>query len=217
MNKGKLIFGAGVVTLMIITASAPGAFSSSFSVMKEKSESASIQTLVYVGDLYIEGTGEHETSIVMATAEHDLRINVDPMGSDVIIEAKYLLQCPGLFDYGYAELWVSGAPEKSVDTDHFAEGYLYTTVYNCKWGDIIDWVLTVIYDDLLFPYPLIDFDGGGGICNKAYNSRETSNHIFLQFLEKFTDQFPYSFPILRHLASRLQSNIITLKGKIICE
>lgn len=169
MKKNKLMAGLFFLILIIILIVTPEGLSESIKKeIKTNDELPVGANVVYVGDMYIEGTGNHETSIVMATAEQNLRINVGLRGSDVILQAKYLLQCPGLFDYGYAKLWVRGAEEKEVDTTDVAEGYLYTVVYDCKIGDTIDWALTVIYDDLLFPYPLIDFDGGGGICSFSF-------------------------------------------------
>ena len=57
-------------------------------------ESQSNSKLTYVGDMYIEGAGNYETSNAMATSEKDLKIGVGLKGTDVILEAKYLLQCP---------------------------------------------------------------------------------------------------------------------------
>jgi len=221
MKKIKLIFRVVTITLMFSFALSPSVISKSIGLIeKEKIETIpdSMSTInpIYVGDMYIEGTGHHGTSIVMARAEQDLRIKIKPGGSDVVLEAKYLLQCPGLLDYGYAKLWVQGTQEKEVETDDYAEGYFYTTVYNCKFGDIISWVLTVIYDDYLFPYPLIDFDGGSGICIIPRNS-ETSTNLFSTLLERFVDQIPHAFTILKYLSDRLPSNNFVIKGTIICE
>jgi hypothetical protein len=86
--------------------------------MDSKDEFLSIK-LVYIGDMNIEGTGNYETSIFMVTSENDMKIGVGPRNSGVIIEAKYLLQCPGLFDYVHSELWVRNVDEKRVETDHY--------------------------------------------------------------------------------------------------
>jgi len=190
MDRTKLIFGVGTVVLIIMLTVAPGVISTSSRMIKKDSEVMTTVGPIYVGDMYIEGTGDHSTAIVMATAEQNLRVGVDSGGSDVVIEAKYKMQCLGLFDFGYAELYVQGAEEKEVDTNHCAEGYLYTTVYDCKWGDTINWVLTVIYDDLFFPYPLVDFDGGGGICNS---------------------------PLVNSGNCRLNGNQMTISGSIVCK
>jgi len=169
MNKTKIICGIGATVLITILIVAPAVIGRPVRLLQKQNIAVSVQPitsdLVYVGDMYIEGTGHYETSIVMATAEQNIRIKVDPGGSDVVIKAKYLLQCVGDFDYGYAMLSVGGVQAKDVETSSYAEGYLYTTVHDCKLGDIIIWILYVEYGDLFFPRPIVDIEGGGGICN----------------------------------------------------
>ena len=196
----KKIFIIATVSLIVVLNLTPAAVSISKSVNEMDSEVMAGVGPIYVGDLYIEGTGDHDTSIVMATAEQNLKIKVDPEGSDVIIEAKYLLQCPGLLDCGYAKLWVRGAEDKEIETYDFAEGYLYTIVHDCKSGDIIEWALYVIYDDLLFPYPLTDFDAGGGICSKPVAKSRT-----------------HFLPLISRILGLLSSGQIIMKGTIVCK
>jgi len=145
---------------------------------------------VFVGSMYIEGTGVHETSEVHALAESDLKINVGFQGTDLIFSCYYYMNCPGLLDYGSVKLSVEGAPDDEADTYDFAEGHLFATIYNCKVGDVISWVLTVIYDDALFPYPLTDIGYGYGLCT-------------------------LSRTILRDIISLFRP-ITTLRGRIIC-
>lgn len=193
MNKTKIIGCIVVTVLLAMFIVIPSVTSKPIKLATVK-ESCLEFTIshepVYVGDMYIEGTGNHETSLVMANAENDLKINVGLEGSDVVLYVSYLLQCPGLFDAGFARLWVQDAEEKEVETYDYAEGYLYTTVYDCKIGDYISWALVVIYDDLLFPYPLTSFDSGGGMCNRL---------------------------ILRNMGLRAQNTQTIMSGTIVCQ
>lgn len=217
MKKKKPAIVFVILFLIITLALSPGVISTSTELISEEKfisnpDVAPSYYHVYVGDLYIEGTGDHETSLVMATAENDLKIKVRPGGEDVVFEAKYLLQCPGFFDAGFASLWVQGGLQMEVDTYDYAEGYLYTTVYNCKIGDYISWALYAVYDDLFFPYPLTAFDSGGGRCTPRSRS-VTSTPLFLQILERLMDKLP----ILKQLVNQLTQNILVIKGTIICE
>jgi len=146
--------------------------------------------LVYIGEMVVNGTGNHETSEVNASSVKNLKINVGHQGSDILLEARYDLYCPGLLDSAYAKLWVNSGQEKEIDTDDEAEGFFYILIEDCKIGDLIYWTLTVIYDDLLFPYPLYDFDDGSAFC-RIY----ASNNKFLDFVKQK----------------------ITIIGKIICK
>ena len=165
MKKNKLI--AVLILLILSTTLIVIPEGLSVSIKKENktnendSEGAKI---VYIGEMIVNGTGNHETSIVNATSKKNLKINVGLQGSDVLLEARYDLYCPGLLDHAYAKLWVNSGQEKEIDTDDNAEGYLYIFIEDCKIGDLIYWTLTVIYDDLLFPYPLYDFDDGSAFC-----------------------------------------------------
>ena len=206
-----------ILFLTIALALSPGVISNSNEIQDGKNYNSNPDVEpsyyhVYVGDLYIEGTGDHETSLVMANAENDLRIKVGPGGEDIVFEAKYLLQCPGLFDAGFASLWVQGGLQMDIETYDYAEGYLYSTVYNCKVGDYIYWTIYAVYDDLLFPYPLTAYDSGGGRCTLRSRS-VTSNPLFLQILERLMDKLP----ILNQIINQLTQNIVVLKGTIICE
>lgn len=222
MNITRSIFGVLVITLLLF-ALIPGANCVSTNITeKNKSETISefnlIHDPIYVGDMYIEGTGDYESSLVMATAEQNLKIKVDPGGSDIMFRADYLLQCTGLFDYGYVLLSVGGANSEDYYTeDSYDQGSLYTTLYDCKVGDIIVWILYVEYGDAFFLRPLVDVEGGAGMCWLKRNSRSISNHPFLQFLGRIINQFPYEFPIIKYLTDQLSDNILAIRGTIICE
>jgi hypothetical protein len=165
MKKDKIIAIFILITLLTILIVIPEGLS--ISIKKENKSNESEKTgiqIVNVGEMIVIGTGNHETSIVNASSEKNLKINVGLKGSDVLLEVMYDLYCPGLLDSAYAKLWVNNGKENEVDTDTYAQGYFFVLVEDCKIGDLIYWTLTVIYDDLLFPYPLFDFDDGSAFC-----------------------------------------------------
>jgi len=219
MNKTKIIFGIGAVALLVMLAVEPIAISTSKEIIEKDSEVTPAGGSVYVGEMYISGNGHYDTADVRASAVEGLIIRVDPEGSDVVFKADYYMSCRGLLDYGYVELRVEGADSKSADTDHYDEGTFYTTVYNCKPGHKIGWVLYAFYDDVNFYLPPIETsDEGWGICaHPRSRNRETSTPLFLQILENYMGQILDTFPLLKQLINRLQSNTMAIKGTIICE
>jgi hypothetical protein len=219
MKKTKLMFGVGTIALMIMLAVSPVAISNSTEIFeKDKIETTPELTTnhetIYVGNMYIEGTGHYHSSLVIATAVQNPEIKVSRYGSDVTFKAKYLLQCTGDLDWGYILFSVGG--EASVDyyTEvSYDEGYLRSTVYDCKPGDVIVWILYVEYGDMLFPRSIVDMKAGGTVCSLQRRSSLTSTPLFLQFIERF----PYPFPLLKQLSCRLLGNIMAIKGTIVCE
>ena len=170
MKESKII--AEIIVLILITTAIISSEALSLSISKQNEEkncSILATKLVYVGSMTALGTGEFETSTVNSSSEKNLKISVGRKGSDLLLQAKYYLECPGLLDHAFAKLWVNNGNETEIDTDDFTEGYLFILLENCKPGDFFYWTLTTIYDDLLFPYPLFDFDDGSAFCriNKA--------------------------------------------------
>jgi hypothetical protein len=215
MKKTKKFLVIKIIFLLIMLGLSPGVFSVSTENIENDTilEMTPLTPTVYVGDMYVEGTGDPENSIVMAIAEDNLRIKIPLGGSDVIVEAKYLLQCPGLWDAGYAKLWVDRAEDQEVETTDYIEGYLRTRAFDCEIGDTIAWSVLAVYDDLFFQYPLTDYDAGGGIFTLKKSRGETSTPLIIEILMRFLDKCPF----LENIASHFLDKIMMIKGTIICE
>lgn len=171
-----MIYGIGASILITMLIVAPAVIGRPIISLQKQNIATSIQPAtigdIYVGDMYIEGTGHFHSSLVMATAEQNPEIKVKLGGSDLTFRADYLLQCTGDWDYGLAMLSVGGEPTVSHFTEaSYDEGSLYVTIHDCEVGDFIMWILYVEYEDLFFPRALIDFKGGGTICGlKIFNN-----------------------------------------------
>jgi len=176
MDKTKIIYGIGATILITMLIVAPVVIGRPIISLQKQNIVTSAQPAtigdIYVGDMYIEGTGHFHSSLVMATAVQNPKIKVDLGGSDLTFRADYLLQCTGDWDYGLVMLSVGGKPTVSYFTeDGCDEGSLYITIHDCEAGDFIMWILYVEYGDLFFPRALKDFKGGGTICGlQIFNS-----------------------------------------------
>ena len=175
MDKKKVICCIGATILIVILIVAPVVIGRPMMSLKQNIVT-SVRPLesddsICIGEMYIVGTGHFESSSALATAEQNPEIKVKRDGSDLTFRADYILQCTGDWDYGMAMLSVGG--EATVDhftQDSYDEGSLYVTIYDCKPGDFIMWILYVEYGDLFFPRALKDFKGGGTICSlKIFN------------------------------------------------
>ena len=171
---------------------------------------------IYIGDMYIDGYGDPETAIVRSTAVQTLRIPVDESGSDLTFEIRYEMNCAGSKDNGIVDLWVRGGDAKKAKTGEYEAGYLYTTITDCTQGENIEWTLTTTYLPNHLSIPIVSIDGGLGQCNRnRVNNRESSS-LLLQFLHRFTNQFPCLSMMLKNLANCLYTTTSIAKGTIVC-
>ncbi|MDH7516951.1 MAG: hypothetical protein QHH19_01190 [Candidatus Thermoplasmatota archaeon] len=198
-----------VLTSMIILTTASGANSISKTRIETNFEKHSEVEMtnygpIFVGEMLIIGNGNPDTAIVRSTAEQNIRINVPLGGRDVEFKAYYYIDCRGWFDHGYVTLWVRGASVKQIDNGEFAEGYLYTTVPDCRWGDSIEWMLTTTYYYFPTSPPIINVDGGGGTCSFPVET----NTLY---------GTPLVLNMLNEKIGHLQSRQVTIKGTVVCK
>jgi len=202
----KTIFEINVSVLIILVAIAP-AVSSGSTFLKNTSELplATSDIPIYVGEMYIDGDGNKENAVVIATSEQSLEIPVDPDGSDVELKVKYYMNCEGGHDQGKVKFWIRGGDTRDASTGTFEEGYLYVTILDCNRGNTIEWTLTTTYYYIIGLLPIVDIDAGAAICSQQQCYGETSS---LELLNTF---------LSKHTTYQLPSKIMTISGTIICK